>query len=1096
MTHSSPNAAAKAARNKEADNPVSSCPLMGGSVQLIPLRYGLCEGANEQPDRGNLEMPYQTESKPLGIRLLRDGWLYIVVTKNDNTILHEYRIEQGIITQLLWRGSEVGSDERTNDVGEAKLIFSKCTPIFTAYSEVQWTAVKCSQVIKSASEREHFMQLVELDNIHAIKGGVHVLTPEQMQHQLAEVAPAPKTQDTAQAITQDQNYAWEHQDLYRRATPEELIGEIDPEHEYDYLYLVIRDDIGVLRDLANYQDLLVDHISQWAENEKQQKAYVEGCYIETLLEMNHEKLIAATKVEGEQYAQLKEELNDKQKQSIIDWVDATQQYGHHSVQAGKVFIQLRKTLGPKLSIKYQNFIFELESQYDKQLNGVSMWHFWDSSHGEKGIVDVIRRDEMQAFLAEQRQKLQEWNQKLDAVSRDRANLLAQFYHSAWYFDANSSSQALAALATEYACIKDICRNEQAIVAVQAIQESVLLNVVPLFYTQPKAELVALQKDISGKIKDLKASLDINDDMASINDTAIQINSLITDKMPSLNSLSEQMSVFYGLNQAALSPAMQLDLADGMENLSAKLNQGKALEPVKVLRDISHATWLSLLRAVSQTGVTLSFATQAQVQQFDRHWQQAQILRQENTQLKNRIREAEVSARRTGRQNLQVHLWRQNRKQNQLKLNELEPKLASAMTPVGEGPGKVGVQIQGLSSQQSGMLAEMVTDQQALKYGSRSFSPTKMDGLAIIVAVYQLVNAAKVMQDSHNGKEVLRTDLANAIFSGLGAGFGAAQGLAVTSNQHYLKQFNSAAAQLHFSASMGRLTAFTGFAAYGFTVLASGTEVIKQGEAFLTASQNGDTQVMLKAGVTLSVHSGLAGVNGWGLGHTTSIIREVMKKTGAARSAAWAANTGRLLSIGLRVNLVGIALSVLDWGVTAVVNHYNLNRRHQWLMDSAWGLKPKYISLQDSNLKLAIITQAPKMYIQDLQDGRAVILHFPGILTKDLNAAGVKLGAYWLQNHRRNDWVAASEGLHLQWQCLSKPDEALKMMLPILNKEANAEHGLGLVLHYRPTPEAFEPLVLYFQTEQLGQVHEIKQVGRLKARELNAPLIPLRLEDIT
>ncbi|HCS42060.1 MAG TPA: hypothetical protein DIW52_04430, partial [Pseudomonas sp.] len=86
----SANTAAMAKSAKDVRSPIGLCPLMGQKVQLLALRYGLVEHLDPSPE---LSMPLKLNSQPLGIRLLRDGYLYLI--DNGTGYLHEYRIEQG-----------------------------------------------------------------------------------------------------------------------------------------------------------------------------------------------------------------------------------------------------------------------------------------------------------------------------------------------------------------------------------------------------------------------------------------------------------------------------------------------------------------------------------------------------------------------------------------------------------------------------------------------------------------------------------------------------------------------------------------------------------------------------------------------------------------------------------------------------------------------------------------------------------------------------------------------------------------------------------------------------------------------------------------
>jgi len=116
------------------------CALMKAKIQLIPLRYGLVERLDPS---STLTMPYKTISRPLGIRLIRDGWLYVIVDKKPQAVMHEYRVQNGIVTQLLWEKGEITANKRESNVGEAVLVFPRLTlAIFS--STAQTAAVSCA----------------------------------------------------------------------------------------------------------------------------------------------------------------------------------------------------------------------------------------------------------------------------------------------------------------------------------------------------------------------------------------------------------------------------------------------------------------------------------------------------------------------------------------------------------------------------------------------------------------------------------------------------------------------------------------------------------------------------------------------------------------------------------------------------------------------------------------------------------------------------------------------------------------------------------------------------------------------------------------
>ena len=73
------------------------CPLRKSTVQLLPLRYGLVDNPALDPS-AEIAMPYSLKSRPLGIRLLRDGWLYVI--DGGNGELTEYRVYNGVVESI------------------------------------------------------------------------------------------------------------------------------------------------------------------------------------------------------------------------------------------------------------------------------------------------------------------------------------------------------------------------------------------------------------------------------------------------------------------------------------------------------------------------------------------------------------------------------------------------------------------------------------------------------------------------------------------------------------------------------------------------------------------------------------------------------------------------------------------------------------------------------------------------------------------------------------------------------------------------------------------------------------------------------------
>lgn len=107
----------RAKSHADARNSMSHCPLMGDKIQLLPLRSGRVERLHSRAD----SLPYSGLKRPLGLRLIRDGYLYVI--DENSGYLHEYRLDNGVPTKMLWQDREVAQDVRQTSIGEHTLIF-------------------------------------------------------------------------------------------------------------------------------------------------------------------------------------------------------------------------------------------------------------------------------------------------------------------------------------------------------------------------------------------------------------------------------------------------------------------------------------------------------------------------------------------------------------------------------------------------------------------------------------------------------------------------------------------------------------------------------------------------------------------------------------------------------------------------------------------------------------------------------------------------------------------------------------------------------------------------------------------------------------
>ena len=132
--------------------PIGMCDLMGKTVQLLPLRYALVERLDPS---AALDLPFNLSSHPMGIRLLRDGYLYLI--DNGSGYLHEYQIEQGRSFKVkLWPtliflkdGQEVARLVRPLDSAEIAQAFNLINPTANTSPRSELPAVNREAMLES-----------------------------------------------------------------------------------------------------------------------------------------------------------------------------------------------------------------------------------------------------------------------------------------------------------------------------------------------------------------------------------------------------------------------------------------------------------------------------------------------------------------------------------------------------------------------------------------------------------------------------------------------------------------------------------------------------------------------------------------------------------------------------------------------------------------------------------------------------------------------------------------------------------------------------------------------------------------------------------
>ncbi|MET0950922.1 MAG: toxin VasX, partial [Pseudomonas sp.] len=640
---------ARSGSHKDARDSLGTCPLMGKKVQLLPVRYGRVERLVSDV----AATPYKHLQRPIGLRLIRDGYLYVI--DEANGYLHEYRLENGVPIKLLWQGAEVSRDIRSHSVGEATLVFPRNSVLHVAYSELQWTAAKCSKVIGSKPDRLYFMQRVDLAASDCENGGKHLRVENQIKQSLAELAEQPAEQCLAPDThpEESQDYVWEHLPLFREAHIGQLKDSLSAQYQFNHLYLVLEDSIGIMRDLAEEQDKVVDWIEHWTQQHNNEMRYVVGSYIDTLMTIG-EKNAPKTPANSDFFSK----TTPEQRTSIYDYINARNQWRWENSKgfevtpnqggwmAGKHGGDLRQRpetiiakremdakhaqmvddLGDPLHADLKDEIDALQDSSKGTLEGVGL--------GSRGIFDLVRHEEMQRYLQRERLHLKRWTERLDAITEDRLHLFTQgeFHRSAWYFDPLDATQQNHALAMEHNCIRDLCRTDQALEQLGDYFHEYPFYVLPVFYG--RLDLEFLRKKSGDLIKLLNDTRGFSSDMAGAQARISEIERIMGNHWTRSLHLEGEAHSLHQAVSATYIPAIALRMEEWVAEMQAKLDTPELRQHLQNFQQYTNrAQRLGTLVALQQQGATLSIASEADVQKFKDNFTRLSALLEREENLK-------------------------------------------------------------------------------------------------------------------------------------------------------------------------------------------------------------------------------------------------------------------------------------------------------------------------------------------------------------------------------------------------------------------------------------------------------------------------------
>lgn len=229
-----------------------------------------------------------------------------------------------------------------------------------------------------------------------------------------------------------------------------------------------------------------------------------------------------------------------------------------------------------------------------------------------------------------------------------------------------------------------------------------------------------------------------------------------------------------------------------------------------------------------------------------------------------------------------------------------------------------------------------------------------DGLGVLVAVAQAANLYSIATElyANPSKASLYRPLIESIFNTSGAGFLAAQSISetlLTARATKLAGAWQRGALQTVHIRLGMLHAGLGIVSYVAGMFGYGLSTVKHGGEWVDAMKTGNSSAATGAALSFVGSAGLTATSTYGTRQTINSLAQVLSATpGEERALAWASSGTRLSGLFGRLNLFGLAFSVLELAGTWLYNRHNLSERDKWLLSTPWSSEAE----RNENLTLA------------------------------------------------------------------------------------------------------------------------------------------------
>ncbi|MBQ4892297.1 hypothetical protein J8L86_20820 [Shewanella sp. MMG014] len=402
------NAAAQQLKD-DIDSLIATCPLMQDKIQLIPLRYALCEASEMLPSRVNGSL-YSADGVMLGMRPMNAGYIYAIHSVEKNTLYCYGVSEAGALT-----GSMITSESADYVAADNDMIFPREGTLSTLFSPIALTVERAKILIGATSDQKALMTQINLAQLNPLDGNKG-FAPANMLAKAVDFSGVL----TPPVVDADIGaYQWLIDLNWKPQLLPSLSSMIKPEFRHDYGILLMNDICGDIVEVAEKSNNLLTQYQKAVEvkdasGNNQIDRHEVGELVRTLMSesMGYNKAVDSVisilgkppKVDDEKdsFAKNIEDLTNaitEPENTVIEVIERTRHGSYHGgvniTRSNPKAEKLAAELGALYQVDGDELLSVVEQAYNdhKELTEGGLF-------GKYGMKDVIREDEMDAFFAE------------------------------------------------------------------------------------------------------------------------------------------------------------------------------------------------------------------------------------------------------------------------------------------------------------------------------------------------------------------------------------------------------------------------------------------------------------------------------------------------------------------------------------------------------------------------------------------------------------------------------------------------------------------------------------------------------------------------